>query len=80
MFIRGDIACFSVGRAGVSSAAAVEQNQFCAPAVLGVVVETISNLGCKDNEGLQVVEEKKLSECFWKTPNVSHHSAFTNWS
>lgn len=48
----------------VSSARAARDNQFCVPSTFGIVAETINNLGCKDNEGLQVVENKKLSEYF----------------
>lgn len=48
----------------VSSATAAKHNQFCAPSVFGIVVETINNLGCKDNEQLQAVEGKNLSEYF----------------
>lgn len=48
----------------VSSATAAKDNQFCVPSAFGIVVETINNLGCKDKEGLRVVENKKLSEYF----------------
>lgn len=64
MFVREDIACFSARRAGVSSAIAAKHNQFFAPSVFGITVETIDNLGCRDNEGLRVVGDKNLSEYF----------------
>lgn len=61
MFIREDIA--SQSEELVSSAAAAKHNQFCAP-VFRITVESINNLECNDNEGLQAVKDKNLSEYF----------------
>lgn len=74
MFVREDIACFS-GEL-VSAGTPTKPNHPCVPCVFGSVGETVSNPGCKNNGGLQVIEGKSFLSTS-EIPTTDHHQCFS---
>lgn len=74
MFVREDIACFS-GEL-VSAGTPTKPNHPCVPCVFGSVGETVSNPGCKNNGGLQVIEGKSFLSTS-EIPTIDYRQCFS---